>query len=397
MYFTRAFCPRALTGTVAVSVLLVLVGCSKPAPKEEPIRAVRVIEVGAQPLSASTEYAAELRARVESKLSFRVSGKLVKRWVELGQAVKAGQVLAQLDQGDFELSADALRAQWNVAASNRDLAAADFKRYQALREQNFISGAELERRQASLKTAQAQLDQAQAQLTLQTHQAGYTRLQSDVAGVVVGVDAEVGQVVSAGVPVLRVAQLGAVDAVFSVPEDRVNGLKLGMPAQIRVWAQPAAITGVVREVAASADPVTRTYAVKVALPSSEALPLGASATVSLGTMLPTPSAAIKLPSSAVFQAAGQSQVWVLDRARMTVAMQAVVVGGVEGNALVLASGPKPGTLVVSAGVHALSPGQKVSLYQDGPSEAQPISARSSAAASTAASAAPAASAAMVKN
>lgn len=393
MYFTRAFCPRALTGTVAVSVLLVLMGCSKPAPKVEPVRAVRVIEVGAQPLSATTEYAAELRARVESKLAFRVSGKLVKRWVELGQPVKAGQVLAQLDPGDFELSADALRAQWNVAANNRDLAAADFKRYQALREQNFISAAELERRQASFKTAQAQLDQAQAQLTLQTHQAGYTRLQSDVAGVVVGVDAEVGQVVSAGVPVLRVAQLGAVDAVFSVPEDRVSGLKLGMPAQIRVWAQPAALTGVVREVAASADPVTRTYAVKVALHASEALPLGASATVSLGNMLPTaPSAAIKLPSNAVFQAAGQTQVWVLDRARMTVAMQAVVIGGVDGNALVLASGPKPGTLVVSAGVHALSPGQKVSLYQEGPSGAQSISERSRAAATT-----PAASAPLVKN
>src|SRR5262249_58370127 len=119
--------------------------------------------------------------------------------------VKAGEVLAQLDARDYQLAADAARAQTAAALTNRDLAAADFKRYKALRDQNFISSAELERRETTLKAAQAQLDQAQAQLASQGNQARYTTLVADVSGVITAVEAEVGQVVAAGTPAVRLA------------------------------------------------------------------------------------------------------------------------------------------------------------------------------------------------
>ena len=132
---------------VLASTTALLAACSKPAPPEEPIRAVKVMTVGVNTFSSGYEFAGEVKARLESRLGFRVGGKIIKRQAELGQRVKAGQVLAQLDPQDYKLAADAARAQLQAAATNRDLAAADYKRYKELKEQNFISSAELERRE----------------------------------------------------------------------------------------------------------------------------------------------------------------------------------------------------------------------------------------------------------
>ncbi|CAM8626596.1 RND efflux pump, membrane fusion protein [Comamonadaceae bacterium] len=153
-----------LKATPVLLSALLLAACSKPAPPEEPVRAVKLMTVGAGSIQSSLEFSADVRARVESRLGFRVGGKVVLRAVDLGQTVKAGQVIAQLDPQDYKLAADAARAQVAAAQTNRDLAAADYKRYKELRDQNFISGAELERRDTALKAAQAQLEQAQAQL-----------------------------------------------------------------------------------------------------------------------------------------------------------------------------------------------------------------------------------------
>ena len=149
---------RLGAGAAAVSAAaLLLVWCSKPGPTPEPVRSVKLLTVGVGALQSQTEYAGEVRARVESRLGFRVGGKIVQRQAELGQRVKAGQVLAQLDPQDYQLAAQAAQAQVSAAQIQRDLAAADVKRYTALKEQNFISGAELVRRQATLQAAQAAL------------------------------------------------------------------------------------------------------------------------------------------------------------------------------------------------------------------------------------------------
>jgi RND family efflux transporter MFP subunit len=358
--FKRIFFPVATGLTLA----LALSACSKPAPTEEPIRAVKVMTVGLDGLHSGSEYAGEVRARVESRLGFRVGGKIIKRPAEVGQRVKAGQVLAQLDPQDYQLSADAARAGLAAATTNRDLAAADMKRYKDLRDQNFISGAELERREATLKAAQAQLEQAQAQSSGQGNQAGYTRLVADVSGVVTSVDAEVGQVVAAGTPVVRIAQDGPRDVVFAVPEDKVALIKVGSKADVRGWSAGAHMQGVVREVAASADPVTRTFAVKVALDAKDPLALGATVSVVPQTLERSGLQAIKLPTSAFRQDGQSSAVWVLDTASMTIKLQPVVIATADGNDVVVASGLQPGMQVVIAGVHVLSPGQKVTIYKE---------------------------------
>ncbi len=237
-----------------VASAALLAACSRSAPPEEPVRSVKLLTVGVGAMQSTLEYSGEVRARVESRLGFRVAGKIVQRQAELGQRVKAGQVLAQLDPRDYQLAADAARAQLASATTQRDLAAADFKRFQALKDQNFISGAELERRAATLKAAQATLDQARAQLSSQGNQTAYTTLVADVAGVVTGIEAEPGQVVAAGTPVVRIAQDGARDVVFAVPEDKVGLIQPGQDVTVRGWSGGAPLAGRVREVAASADP-----------------------------------------------------------------------------------------------------------------------------------------------
>ncbi len=351
----------------AATAAALLSACSKPAPPPEPVRAVKLLTVGVQPLQAQHEYAGEVRARTESSLGFRVGGKIARRPAELGQRVRADQLLAELDPQDYKLAAQAAQAQVAAAQTQRDLAAADAKRYGALKEQNFISGAELERRQATLRSAQASLEQARAQSSTQGNQAAYTRLLADVAGVVTAVEAQPGQVVSAGTPVVRIAVDGARDVVFAVPEDQVAQLAPGQPVQVRLWAGQALLSGQVREVAASADPVTRTYAVKVAIDSAGTTPppLGATAYVALGTTKGNsgPVQAIHLPTSALMRQGQGTAVWVYEPDSGTVRAQPVQLAGADGNAAVVASGLVPGMQVVAAGVHVLSPGQKVTVYQ----------------------------------
>lgn len=346
-----------------LGALVLLGACSPSVAPQEPVRAVKVMTVGMQPLSARAEYAGEVRARVESRLGFRVGGKIIRRQAEVGQRVQAGQVLAQIDPQDYRLATDAARAQRAAAATNRDLAAADYKRYQELKAQNFISGAELERRETTLKAAQAQLEQAQSQLALQGNQTGYAELRADVSGVVTAVEAEVGQVVAAGAPVLRIAADGARDVVFSVPEDRLASLPVGVPVRVRLWGKNTELPGRVREIAASSDPLTRTYPVKVAIEASAPPPLGATVSVLPAVPAQQAPAAITLPTTALRQDGQATAVWVLDAASMTLRSQPIQVATADGNEVVVASGLQPGMRVVTAGVHVLSAGQKVSLYQ----------------------------------
>jgi multidrug efflux system membrane fusion protein len=356
---------RPLWPCAACLVLVAaLVGCSKPPAEAEPVRAVKLLTVAPSVSTFGMEFAGEVRARVESRLGFRVGGKIVRRAVDVGQTVRVGQLLAELDAQDLRLATEAARAQVAAAQTNRDLAFADLQRYKELRSQNFISGAELERRESGYQAAQAQLDQAKAQLSAQGNQAGYARLVADVAGVVTGIEAEPGQVVAAGTPVVRLAQSGVRDVVFSVPEDRVMAVEVGSPVEVRLWNSDTRLPGKVREVAASADAATRTFQVKVALETPQPPPLGTTVTVVPQALSSGGVPVIKLPTSAMRRESdGTTTVLVLDEASMTVRAQPITVETADGNDAVVSAGLQPGMRVVAAGVHVLTAGQKVTIYQ----------------------------------
>lgn len=351
---------------LTLSSVLLVAACSKVEPAPEPVRAVRTLTVASQTAGGTWEYAGEVRARTESRLGFRVGGKVVRRSADLGDSVKAGQVLAQLDPRDLVLGQDAARAAFVAAQANFDQAAADFKRFRELRDQGFISSAELERRDTTLKAGQAQLDQARAQASVQGNQAAYAVLLADAGGVITAVDAEPGMVVVAGAPVVRLAHDGPRDVVFAVPEDKV-GLVKSLAGQsgrfkVRLWGtegEPLAAT--IREIAAAADPVTRTFLVKADV-GKAAVRLGQTATVLVEA--PQVAGVTKLPLSALKEEQGRSVVFVVDKPSMTVKLRPVVVVGADGNEAVIGAGLEPGLAVVTAGVHVLADGQKVKFYVD---------------------------------
>lgn len=349
-----------------MGAIVLLAACKQPTPPEEPVRAVKVLTVGTSPLQAQLEFAGEVRARTESRLGFRVGGKILRRLVEIGQPVKPGQLLAQLDPRDYQLTASAAQAQVAAASTNRDLASSDFKRYQELKAQGFIGAAELERRETALKAAQAQLEQAQAQSAAQGNQAAYANLYADVAGIVVSVEAEPGQVVAAGTPVLRLAHDGPRDVVFSVPEDRVGAMLPGATVQVRNWASGSLQTAAVREVGALADPQTRTFTIKAALMGQPAPALGSTAYVLPPSLSQAGSQAIRLPTSALRQDGKNTAVWVLEPASMQLRSVAITVAALDANQVVVSAGLSPGMQVVATGVHVLTAGQKVTLYHAPP-------------------------------
>lgn len=350
---------------LGLSLLALLAACSKPEPAPEPIRAVRTQKVSTESATARQEYAGEIKARTETRLSFRVGGKLMSRAVNLGDEVKAGQVIAQLDPSDLKLGQDAAAAGLRAAQANWEQVSADLKRYQELHGQGFIGGAELERRQTAVKAAQATLDQARAQTSAQGNQTQYTRLVADAAGVVTGVDAEPGAVVAAGTPIVRLALAGARDVVFNVPEDRVASARalLRQPGalEVRLWgAAGEPVRATLRELAAAADPTTRTFVAKADLSAAGDVRLGQTATVAFD--LVKRDAVTRLPLAAVMEQGGKSVVWLLDPATMTVKPQPVQIAGAEGNRVLVGGGLQPGQEVVTAGVHVLTPGLKVKRY-----------------------------------
>lgn len=352
------------TPLLVLATAFVLVACSREAPAPEPVRAVRTITISAESAGGTHEYAAEVRPRTESTLGFRVGGKMVRRNVEPGQRVKAGDVLAQLDPQDLRLAQAAARAATQAAQVNVELAEADLKRYKDLQAQGFVSANEIDRRETTLKAAQAQLEQARAQASVQGNQAGYSVLTAASAGVVTAVEAEPGAVLAAGMPVLKLAPDGPRDAVFAVPEDSLVRVKplVGKPGALRVrlWGRADTLPATVREVAAAADPATRTFQVKADLGNAD-VQIGQTAAVLLD--LPRLDGVAKLPLTAVTQLQGKTAVWVVDKASMTVKVQPIVVAGAEGNSVVVASGLVPGQVVVTAGVHVLTPGQKVKFFE----------------------------------
>lgn len=281
--------------------------------------------------------------------------------------VRKDQVLSRLDPEDQRLSAEAARQQLRAARSDYQQAKADLQRYRGLFDKGFISAAEFDRRQTTFDTAAAHLEQATAQLGINRNQTAYTELRADHDGVVTAVQAEVGQVVSAGQPVIKVARLEEKEVAVNVPENRLAELRGAAPeVDVTLWAVPGKVyKGRVREISPSADAVTRTYTVKVTVLDPEGTAqLGMTANVELREGA-RPEVA-RLPLTALFQKGAEPAVWVIDAKTQQVTLRPVQVGRYTQDYVTILSGLRDGELVVRAGVHKLTPGDKVRVAADAP-------------------------------
>jgi RND family efflux transporter MFP subunit len=335
---------------LSLIAVLVMAACSAPPPPPAVPKLVRTLKVGAGGTALDAQgrtYSGEVRARIETTLGFRIGGKMVERLVDAGMYVKAGQPLARLDATDPKLQAVQADAQ-------RSLAEADLVRYRDLKARNFISASALDARETAFKAADAQA-------ALARNQAGYTTLVAAQSGVIAQVLAEPGQVVGAGQAVFRLAPDGAREIAIAVPENEFAAVKLGQEASVSLWANAETpMAGRVREISPMADPVTRTYAVRIALKDADPkLPLGMSATIRLAGQAPTALATtFTLPLTAVFQQGQQASVWVVADDD-TVSPKPVKVAAYTDAGVVIESGLNGHERIVAAGTNLLTVGEKV--------------------------------------
>lgn len=343
---------------IALFLSLQIAGCSDEPAKVEDIRPVRAIVVAPTGARHTVELAGEVQPRYESQLGFRVAGKVTARRVDIGSTVRRGQILMQLDASDFQLAQAQAKAAVSAADSTLALAQSELNRYRELRQKNFVSQAVLESKEAAYKAALAGHEQATVGLRVQANQSSYTSLFADADGVVTGIDAEVGQVVAPGMPVVRIARTGEKEVRVSIPEDQVTKLKRVSDVTVRTWANPElALDGRLRELSPVADPATRTFTAKIALPKAGSeIQLGMTATVSFASdALP----GIRLPMTALFNHQEKTAVWVVDQGAVRLTL--VEVAGAVGHEIMILSGLEPGQTVVTAGVNLLREGQKVTV------------------------------------
>ena len=333
-----------------------LSACNSASPPQDPPRPVLTERVGAGDAESDVPYAGEVRSRYETQLGFRVPGKISTRLVDAGSVVKAGQALATLDPSDLALNAAAATAQL-------ELAEADVRRFRELQSRQFVSQAALDAKETAYRAARAQADLAR-------NQTAYATLRADHDGVVAQVLAEVGQVVSAGQGVLRLARADAPEVAIAVPESRVRELRPGMAAEVSLWAEEGArYAGELRELATVADAQTRTYAarVKIKAPDARVL-LGMTASVRFATA-DAPSQSLSVPLGAVFQKDGKPALWIVD-AEQALVLRPVEVLRFGERAAVLAPGERGGVRVgeriVVAGVHKLRAGEKIKAVERQP-------------------------------
>ncbi|MDP5238393.1 efflux RND transporter periplasmic adaptor subunit [Uliginosibacterium sp. 31-16] len=347
------------TVMLALGSSLVLLACHKTeAPVAAPRPAVvMTVKDGAD--GNLLAYSGEVRSRYEADLGFRIGGKLIERQVNLGDTVRKGQVLARLDAQDVRLSASSAVAQVAAAQADLALAKAEYERAQNLFAQKFLSGSAVDSRRTQFEAAQAKLRQAQAQNSVSDNQVGYATLLAGRDGVVTSLPVEVGQVVTAGQLIVRIADPAQREVLTWIPESRARQFKPGQQALVQVWGDMSkTYPGVLREIAASADTSTRTYAARVSVPAAdETLSLGATAAV--GFVQPSAASAVRVPQAAVVRGGDdKAQVWIVGGDNVVQARQ-VEVESYRDEVVVLRSGLNIGERIVTVGAHTLSAGQKV--------------------------------------
>lgn len=340
-------------------ILPLLAACGKHAEQSEPIRPVRTLVVGMQADDAGIALPGEVRAVHESPLAFRVGGKVTECRAYLGDTVKHGQVLARLDAADYQLGAQSGAANESEARSNLTFAESDLERYRKLRDQGFISLAQLEQKKLATDAAQARLKALQSGHEVQSRQLSYTALTADHDGVLTAADCNPGQVVAIGQPVFKQAQGSEREIQIFLPESAMPNFSKAAKFSVSFSALPGKrYPGKLRELAAAADPATRTYSARISvLESDAALRLGMSASVSVQA---DSGQAMRLPLAAVLSYDSKPQVWKVDKAQ-TVHAAAVTISGIVGNEVRIASGLAAGDVVVVAGANLLREGQTVRL------------------------------------
>lgn len=367
MKLERAMTPRLPTLPIpsprlcAALLLLGLAACDGgPPPAAPEIRPVRVATVERSTGGDVISLTGTVQAETEVNLAFRIDGRMVERLVNVGDAVRAGQVIARLNRDNEENNLRAARASLTAARGQLTEAANNYWRQSELLRDGWTTRVRYDQASQARQTAQAAVDAATAQVGIAETRLSYTELVSDVDGRVTQRGAEPGEVVQPGRMIVQVARDEGRDAVFDVPPTLKDQAPANPVIEVLLTTDPnVRATGRVREVAPRADAVTGTFQVRVGLADPPpGMRLGSTVT---GRLTLGASAGYAIPASALTRADRQPAVWVVDPRTETVALRTVELVRHDAGHVVVGQGLEPGEIIVTAGVQALRPGQKVRL------------------------------------
>ena len=353
----------ALAAGALMALAATLGGCqSESTPYVAVPQPVRAASVTLSPAADARSYTGTIKPRYESDLGFRVAGKIVERLVNIGDRIAPGMTLARLDASDYRLSLESAEAELTAAQSSLKQTEADEKRYGALNEKKWVSDANYEQKKATADEARGRVERATRALALAKNQLAYTDLVATEAGVITALPVEVGQVVSAGQLIARVARLDELEAVVSIPESRIDGDR-NAAATVTLWADADRVYAAkLREISPQADPATRTYQARYSLMKPDtAIALGKTATVHLASQGVGERA--KLPLAAVFRDQGQPSVWLIDEAHGRLIKKSVEVSAWTETSAIISGGLAAGQKIVAAGVHKLDAGIPVRIVE----------------------------------
>jgi RND family efflux transporter MFP subunit len=345
----------------ALVPIVLLAACNRaeeePAPE---IRPVRVVTIEERPSGETVALTGTVQAEATINLAFRINGRMTKRLVQVGDTVAPGQLVAQLDPENEENALRAARADVAAAMGQLTEARNNYDRQSTLLRDGWTTRVRYDEARQTLETAQSRADAAQAQAAIAENQVSYTELFADSAGTVTAVGAEPGEIVQAGRMIIQVARKDGRDAVFDVPARVKDAAPAEPEIEVALASDPTVTAlGRVREVAPRADPTTGTFDVRVGLADPPvAMRLGSSV---VGRMHVHGPQGIEIPASALTRSDRQPAVWVVDPATTTVALRNIEVLSYDPARVLVAQGLTPGDIVVTAGVQALRPGQKVRL------------------------------------
>jgi len=346
---------------VAAALALMLAGCNQETKTEPPQpRPVRTVTVEKGEVGDSVVLTGDIRAENEVALAFRIGGRIVERKGEVGDRVEPDQVLAKLDPQDELNGVRSARAARAAAQGQLVEAQNNFDRQNHLMERGFTTRAIFDSAKQGLQTAQARLDDATAQLDLAEDRLSFTELKANVSGTITARSAEAGQVVQPGQAIFTVARQDGRDAVFDVPAQVLRAAPADATITVTLADDPSVKAKArVRTVSPQADPVTRTFQVRLSLiDHPEAMRLGATVT---GRLQIEGGQGISIPASALTSIDRHPAVWVVDPASLTVSLRNIEVQRFDPASAVVSQGLEPGDVVVTAGDQALHPGQKVRL------------------------------------
>jgi RND family efflux transporter MFP subunit len=345
---------------LAVTVMMIA-GCNSGESASPAIQTAqaRVVESRQQQIPVNVRSTGTVHARETAILSAQVMGRIQQVLVRAGDSVRAGQTLVVLDDAALRASAEqaqagvkAAQGQQAAAQTDASLAASTLERYRQLQAEKSVSPQEMdevarraEAAAARLDAMRAQTEAARAQASSAAAMLSYTRLRAPFSGVVTARMADPGTMAAPGMPLLQVDQAGAQQLQTTVDESAIGAIHKGMKVQVEIdGAGATALTGIVAEINAAADPVSHSFLVKIDLPSSSQLRAGMYGTAEFSNGVRQ---AILILRSAVVSRGSLTCVYVLD-ARGIAQLRSITLGAAQGNLDEVLSGIAAGEKLVDA-------------------------------------------------